>query len=927
VQLKRNLLSVALASAAMMLATQAHAQAAQQADQTEDAQAKKADDAKTLDKVTVTGIRGGIERAIDIKKDATSIVEAISAEDIGKLPDVSIAESIARLPGVAAQRVAGRAQVISVRGLSPDFATTLLNGRELVSTGDNRSVEFDQYPSELMAGVTLYKTPDAALVGQGLSGTMDMRTVRPLDYDKPVVALSARWQRNSLGSAANADADGNRFNASYIGQSADRTFGFSIGYSHSDTPIQENQVGLYEPWEQIGDNWRPGVPAGTFYSNGIKALRRTGYTKRDGVMGTLEFRPSDAWISTLDVFHSQAKQEDTANQFEVNLGDYNGGYGRLNVADAQINGNGTFTGGTAENVYPLVRGMYNKRKDEINAFGWKNELFVGPAKLTADISWSRAKRDEINLENNTQLVPAPQLDSVDLDYTADGFPQLTPGRDYSNPDALYLRGTIYGSGYGKTPKVEDELKSFRVGAEFPAPASMAGTFSGIEVGLNHADRQKQKWQPEGGINVGAQGDTTIESDLQYGLVDLGFAGAGMIPSWNVPGAVERYMTFNPVDDLDYLIPKAWTVNEKITTGYVKADLDTTWGSVPVRGNIGLQVQRTDQSSDARYWDSTRPVGDRALPIHKGATYTDVLPSMNLAFSLAHDQTVRVALARQVARARVDQMRASLDFGVDTTTGKPGGGGGNPELAPWRANAFDLSWEKYFGSKAYIAAAYFYKDLRSYIYTQTRDGYDFTDQVASWLEVNGDTLPPGVTVQNTGTYSAPFNGKGGKLQGLELTASMPLDLVFGSAFTGFGVVASASFTDSSIKILAPENSSSIGNDPIKLPGLSDRVYNLTAYYERNGFEFRVNNRRRSDFIGEIGNFDGARSLRYVVGENITDAQASYTFGEGSSLHGLSLLLQASNLTDEAYRTYAGTKDRPLETIKWGRTLLLGASYKF
>jgi TonB-dependent receptor len=925
--LKRNLLSVALASAAMMLATQAHAQAAQQADQTEDAQAKKADDAKTLDKVTVTGIRGGIERAIDIKKDATSIVEAISAEDIGKLPDVSIAESIARLPGVAAQRVAGRAQVISVRGLSPDFATTLLNGRELVSTGDNRSVEFDQYPSELMAGVTLYKTPDAALVGQGLSGTMDMRTVRPLDYDKPVVALSARWQRNSLGSAANADADGNRFNASYIGQSADRTFGFSIGYSHSDTPIQENQVGLYEPWEQIGDNWRPGVPAGTFYSNGIKALRRTGYTKRDGVMGTLEFRPSDAWISTLDVFHSQAKQEDTANQFEVNLGDYNGGYGRLNVADAQINGNGTFTGGTAENVYPLVRGMYNKRKDEINAFGWKNELFVGPAKLTADISWSRAKRDEINLENNTQLVPAPQLDSVDLDYTADGFPQLTPGRDYSNPDALYLRGTIYGSGYGKTPKVEDELKSFRVGAEFPAPASMAGTFSGIEVGLNHADRQKQKWQPEGGINVGAQGDTTIESDLQYGLVDLGFAGVGMIPSWNVPGAVERYMTFNPVDDLDYLIPKAWTVNEKITTGYVKADLDTTWGSVPVRGNIGLQVQRTDQSSDARYWDSTRPVGDRALPIHKGATYTDVLPSMNLAFSLAHDQTVRVALARQVARARVDQMRASLDFGVDTTTGKPGGGGGNPELAPWRANAFDLSWEKYFGSKAYIAAAYFYKDLRSYIYTQTRDGYDFTDQVASWLEVNGDTLPPGVTVQNTGTYSAPFNGKGGKLQGLELTASMPLDLVFGSAFTGFGVVASASFTDSSIKILAPENSSSIGNDPIKLPGLSDRVYNLTAYYERNGFEFRVNNRRRSDFIGEIGNFDGARSLRYVVGENITDAQASYTFGEGSSLHGLSLLLQASNLTDEAYRTYAGTKDRPLETIKWGRTLLLGASYKF
>src|SRR5207342_229214 len=153
--------------------------------------------------------------------------------DIGKLPDVSIAESLARLPGLSAQRVAGRAQVISVRGLSPDFATSLLNGRELVSTGDNRSVEFDQYPSELMAGVTVYKTPDAGLVGQGLSGTIDMRTVRPLDFDKPVYAVSARYQNNSLGSAANADADGNRINASYIGQYMGGQVGLAIGFSHS----------------------------------------------------------------------------------------------------------------------------------------------------------------------------------------------------------------------------------------------------------------------------------------------------------------------------------------------------------------------------------------------------------------------------------------------------------------------------------------------------------------------------------------------------------------------------------------------------------------------------------------------------------------------------------------------------------------------
>ena len=165
-----------------------------------------------------------------------------------------------------------------------------------------------------------------------------------------------------------------------------------------------------------------------------------------------------------------------------------------------------------------------------------------------------------------------------------------------------------------------------------------------------------------------------------------------------------------------------------------------------------------------------------------------------------------------------------------------------------------------------------------------------------------------------------------MQGIELTASLPLDL-FVDALQGFGIVASASFNDSNIQILDPESATSVGSDPISLPGLSDRVYNLTAYYERNGFEARVSQRRRSDFIGEIGNFSGNRTLRYVVGENITDAQVSYTFGEANGLDGLSLLFQVNNLSNAAYQTYAGTKDRPLEYIEWGRTYLVGLNYRF
>ncbi|MBS0224717.1 MAG: TonB-dependent receptor [Proteobacteria bacterium] len=924
VQLKRNMLSMALVAAIGMVATTAQAQSTTN-DTAATQDAKKDKKANELDSIVVTGIRRGIEGAITTKKNSTSIVEAVSAEDIGKLPDVSIAESIARLPGLSAQRVAGRAQVISVRGLSPDFSTTLLNGREMVSTGDNRSVEFDQYPSELMAGVTVYKTPDAGLVGQGLSGTIDMRTVRPLDFSKSVTSIGVRGQRNSLGSAANQSANGNRINASYIGQFADRKFGLAIGFTHSENPVQEEQVGLYEPWEQVGTGWRPGVPAGTYYSEGIKALRRTGYDKRNAVMATLEFRPSSAWTSTLDMFYTKAHHEDTANQWEVNLGDYNGGYGRINITNPVINGNGTFEGGTAANLYPLVRGMYDKRDDKIKAFGWGNDFNFGNVRLMTDVAYSHADRQEVSLENNTQLYPAPQLDTLHLAYSSNGFSQMVPGLDYSDPSKLYLQNTIYGSGYGKVPEVHDTLKSAKAAVSIGAPESMSKWLSDYEIGFNYADRDKNKKQPEGNINLGSQGPTAIGSDLQYGLVDLGFAGIGKIPAWNVPGAVARYMVFAPAINQPWLVAKTWSLSEKIATAYLKMDIDAQLGSgVSMRGNIGLQFQHIKQESTANSTISdASPAGFRAVPVTLGAKYNEVLPSMNLAFLFPGDQTLRFAAAKQSARPRMDDMSASVGFGVNTATGVPGGGGGNPQLKPWRANAFDVSYEKYFGTKAYVSAAYYYKQLTSYIFNQTTNGYDWSNYVSQYVPPAGMTVP----VQTHGYYTAPQNGKSGKMQGIELTASLPFEMVT-PVLKGFGVIASASFNDSSIKIPPPDGTqSSVGNDPIALPGLSKRVYNLTAYYERNGFEARISQRRRADFIGEIGNFANNRTLRYVVGENITDAQVSYNFNDGSALKGLSLLLQANNLTNSAYRTYATTKDRPLEYIKWGRTILLGASYKF
>src|SRR5262245_39470036 len=188
-----------------------------------------------VETVIVTGIRHGIEDAIEIKRDSSSIVEAVSAEDIGKLPDTSIAESISRLPGLTSQRAEGRASAVSLRGTDPGFTTALLNGREQVSTGDNRSIEFDQYPSELLSSVVVYKTPDSALVGQGLAGTIDLRTTRPLDYSRSATVLNFRAEQNSQNDlGADSTDNGYRASFSYINQFIDNPLGVPFDFARLD---------------------------------------------------------------------------------------------------------------------------------------------------------------------------------------------------------------------------------------------------------------------------------------------------------------------------------------------------------------------------------------------------------------------------------------------------------------------------------------------------------------------------------------------------------------------------------------------------------------------------------------------------------------------------------------------------------------------
>jgi iron complex outermembrane receptor protein len=904
-----------------------------------------------IEEVVVTGIRHGIEDAIEIKKDSGSIVEAISAEDIGKLPDTSIADSISRLPGLTSQRAEGRASAISLRGTDPGFTTALLNGREQVSTGDNRSIEFEQYPSELLSSVVIYKTPDAGLIGQGLAGTIDLRTTRPLNYGRRTMAFNLRGEANShddLG--ADADEKGYRASFSYIDQFADDTIGLTFGVARLVSPLATRGAGTYEPWHAngtpgAGDNnptgvVNPGVGPGVFVTDGIKVRTDMGENRRDGAMAALQWRPSENFNSILDVYYTRRKQDDNARSLEVNLGGYpapccDGAFPantQFGYANPVIRDNTVVAADLLQRV-PLARNFLFKTQDRILALGWNNEWLAGDWTYTLDVSHSKAKRNEQQYETNAQIAPltgalppnTPRniYDTGTFAINNDGMPRLHFNRDYADPATVQVGPTIYGAGYSKIPRITDELTSGRIDFAYQLNRFW---MSDVVFGVNYADREKDKLQPEGGLNTIGGGYFQIAPEHLESPTNLSYAGANSTLAWDVPAVLRAY--YQPIvygtpttPGFDYLIGKNWNVTEKVTTAFVRGSLDHELSSsVSLRGNVGLQLVKSDQESR-----SVEKIQNVVVPLEDGKDYDDVLPAINLAFMLPSDQAVRVGIARELARARMDQLKASSEIGYDSATGLPGGSSGTPLLDPWRANAFDLSYEKYLGSGAYFSAAAFYKDLKTYIYNETNLSHDFSDLLAS--------LPPGffpddeVIPALTGKFTRPVNGKGGNLKGIELATSLTGDLI-SDALGGFGVILSYAHTESSITIVDPPNTGTApGNNlgTIPLPGLSEDVWSATLYYENAGFSARVGTRARSKYIGEVTNFANDRAFKYVKGDQITDAQIGYEFGPGR-LQGLSLLFQVNNLTDEPYVAYAVTETRQQDFQEYGRQFLIGVNYK-
>lgn len=888
----RALYSTTSLGVALALASPASAQTAAPVGPPAPAAAATPEDSSTI---VVTGFRAALRSATARKKKAETVVESVSAEDIGKLPDNSIGESIARLPGVAAQRNAGRANIISIRGFGPDFSTTTLNGRQQTTTNDSRAVEFDQYPSEILAGVDVYKTSEADHTAGGLVGSIDLRTIRPLDYGKRVLAVGARGTYVDQKLDPNSKDKGYRAYATYVDQFADGKAGVALSAAYTNEPYQTRD---FNAWD-----YGP-YPAGGFGMNGIKTWVETDQLKRLGVNGTIQIKPTEDLSMSFDGFYSKFTDRVDQRGFEMPI---SYGAGHAVISNTTVNGNGFVTAATVAGT-PLIENYANDRVANQYSLGW-NTVWNNHQGWQAllDVSWSRTKRKDLSLQTTAGLGRGlPNATGV-ISYTMTPTgPEFVSNYNGASPNLVLTDVEGWSSspvqaGYSNERHTTDNLVEARAEIE----REVGSFIKSIKVGVDFTHRTKGLTAIEGFLSPPNGADTAaIPANLLLTQVTLD-RGLGNIIAYD-PRTLVSSGVLSYVGN-SYGDTKGYNIKEDALTPYAMASLNGRVGSADLTGNIGVQAIRTDVTSSNQ---SFLTVKDR---------YWMVLPSLNLNFRFPNDFIIRFAASKQMMRPRLPDLNNVISVGVDINKNPPvySGGGGNPLLRPYQAKALDLNFEKYFGSKGYVALQTFYKHMDTYIASGIDPAFDYTSFPKP---PGGAIIPP----SQIGLLYSNVNTHGGYVYGVEVAGTLPFD-VFSQSLSGFGLTGGAGYTKTRVK--------NYYGQPDVIPGYSKYVASLTAFYEAHGVNVRGSARYRSGYAGDFVLYSGGIQRQPVLAETIYDAQIGYDFQPSSALHGLSLYVQGQNLTDERSATlglFDNGRTDPLGYLKYqtyGRRFVAGFTYKF
>jgi len=891
------------------------------------------------DAIVVTGIRQTIQNSINTKRKEMAIVDALSSDDIGDIPAISVGQAIQTITGATTHREKGDASEIALRGLGPFLSNSTFNGRDATNGSGDRSVNFNQFPSELVNNIKIYKTQQASLVEGGVAGTIEIGTLRPLDFGQRRLQGEIKAQYNPYGDRI-VGRDGGvgwRGTLSYVDQFANDTIGIAIGVQRNDTNNPEETYAASTTWTAcqatpvVANNNCDEYTRAEYGQNRPFYLVPNAYTfrqiseadKRDAIFGAIQWRPSDQFNINLDIQYSD-------RTFVESRRDLNLSEGRFGLTNVVFDENGIIQ--SLNGLSSLEsNGSELSRSEEYLGGGLSVEWQPSDRlTLTFDGSYSRTIRTEI--ERNVRLRTDPfDVNNVRnfFSTTANGFAAnsmrvpytytITPGSfvptitidprfDLNNhnlfwDDARFRRdeskrhNEIYAGRFDLAYEMDGFLKSLSAGGRWS------------ELTFRDYDVRNGDFN----LNPVIAEDRRINNLCRQAFPQTDFlsaANGNSINSWatfDVDCLFREYMgAEDPGLPANIRSVANRDVAERTLAGYVMAEYGSDLGNMPVRGNVGIRVVNTRVISDGLRSDLsivTNPDGTIRLvtsgdfdTVTIKSQNTRILPSINAIFEVAPNTLVRAAAYRAMSRPNPSVLGAGrtilLEDGTSFTSIEDAirniTANGSPRLKPLMSWNADLAFEWYPNKDSLLSATVYYKQFNGG-FQPVVFNEDFT--------IDGQS----VSIPVTQTRNSPEKSR---IYGLELTAATRFSFL-PAPLDGLGTKVSYNYANSSFEtqdirlgdIYDPATETvSPGIIPSgNLSGYSKHVLSVQAYYDIGPVSLQAIYNYRSNYLQDF--VGGNSQLRYVAPNETVDFRASLNL-----MPGVSLRFEALNVFNEPKATY-------------------------
>lgn len=840
--------------------------------------------------IVVSGIRQALQSARNKKRDATQFVDAIVADDIGKLPDKNVAESLSRVSGIQVDRGVGEGSNVSIRGLRQNVL--LYNGREIVDSTGRGGTGLDQLgtstfglmalvPSGLISSLEVTKLAGAEQIAGGLGGVVDIRSRMPLDGPEQIAGKIGAGYEDLPGKTSP------ELFGLITRKFADNKVGVLGSVFYERRSLAQQGLDTFSGYKSYTDGGKL-----RFGDQDARASEISETRKKFGFNAVVQWKPSKDLELTGDTFFSRLESE--RDRFWIGFNPTAG------LSKAVYSSNNILMSGRATGPV-MTNTEYADISSDVSSTALRAKFTLSDTlKGTAEASYGHATSSYRQLYFRLQPL-ATVTSFVDFDLSKGDFGSFNVG-GINLVDVNSLRHTIM---FDSSFEAKTNSKSVR--ADFKRRLD-ASWLESLEFGAryNHLDSDQDPSigdiRPAGGIpgssltgflttrNTGFSGGDFSGLPGSYVIADKNsFTGCKAFSAF--PAIVNDPQCVNAYGQLGSAAAR-FRIKEEFNEAYAKLNLSGDIAGAELSGNVGARFVQRKLESTGNLINSA----GQAVPNTVDRTDNNVLPSAVAKLQLAEDTVVRVGAAKALAFANTADLYNGVRLyaptyanGVLVQAGT--GAGGSPQLNPFKANQYDLSLEYYFGKQAMASLGLFRKNVSSFIVQkQIAETYD------------GETY----------LVNRKINGEGAKVSGAEVLLQLPFYFL-PSPMDGFGVMATYSYIDSTTPV------KDITGASLAFPGLSKNNANLVAYYEQGPISLRLAGNWRNKYLVGI-----SAAATGVYNDSYTDVSATARYDLTKNL---SLSLEANNLSNSQQRTYDGVKEALRTNAIYGRIYKVSISGKF